>query len=134
MRANYGKTNKNIYEGKKFRAINKKEHYLIVEAEKHFLDIIEGKDLSLIPKETYIYIMMAKLCDNYPAETAEKGFYQVVDYEGEPHYLLHPKAMLALQDVVERVYAEYAVYGKDLMGDVIARWRKTLNFIETTII
>lgn len=134
MRANYEKTNRNFYAGKKFRAINKKEHYLIVEAEKHFLDVIEGKDLSLIPKETYVHIMMAKLCDDYPAKTAEKGFYQVVNHEGETHYLVHPNAMLVFQDIVERVYAEYAVLGKDLMGDVIARWRKTLNFIEKTII
>lgn len=127
MNANYKKTNQ-------FRAINKKEHYHIVEAEKHFLDVIEGKDLSLIPKETYVQIMMAKLCEDYPEETAEKGFYQAVKYEGEICYMVHPNAMLVFQDIVERVYAEYAVLGKDLMGDVIARWRKTLNFIEKTII
>lgn len=134
MRANYKKTNTNIYAERKFRKITKNEHRLIVQVERRFLDIINGKDLAQLPKEMWIQIMMSEMCDTYPAETAEKGFYQTVMYEGEEHYAVHPDAMFVFQDIVERVYAEYAVLGRDHLEDIIKRWNQTLNFIENVII
>lgn len=134
MRANYKNSNNNILAGRQFRGINRNEHRLVVQVERHFLDMIDGKDLAQIPKEMWIQIMMNEMCDTYPAETAEKGFYQTVMYEGKECYAVHPDVMAVFQDIVERIYAEYAVVGRDHISDIVKRWNQTLNFVEKVVL
>lgn len=128
------KEKQNVYAGKKFRGITKEEHKLVVQVERHFINMINGKDLDQIPKEIWIQTMMGEMCERYPEETAEKGFYQPVMYENKECYAIHPDVMNVFQDIVGRVYAEYAFLGKEHLEEIIKKWNQTFNFIENVII
>lgn len=81
---------KDIYNGTDWRIINKNEHRIVVQIELDVIDSLTEHEIMYPDGDKIVGICIDRLVSKYPAEKAEKGFYQNITFEGSTCRVIHP--------------------------------------------